>query len=897
MSTPVRLGAALTAAALLLPSACGAADVSNTLLANFESGVPAGTAALTTANSAASANSGSGFSVVSDAGSNRLKVTNPDGGTNGILIPFTAVIPSAGNYLVTAEIKVVNSAANPIESFGIGLAEGGATTAKISDANAGYVMNLYENRTTAAALGYQTVGAALEFSGAGSFPRNITVYLSTDPSRGSDSTLPANDGNHNGGHRTLATTWNGSTTEYVLVDNIRLIGPGNKGEDRHLWISVGDGYTNLATLENQLVAAKNNNFNAVDILARYRANRYYRANRDFATYANPEPFASGASAANDPIQYAIDRGHELGLKVYVSFSCFLTTDGGSTYPSYLPSGSVNWVYNAGSPRAQTVADIPEGLWADVGRKDLRDYTTTVALDLVQNYDIDGIIFDRIRYEGTNCGYNPMALSEMGIPGVPATTDANFSDKRRDAVTTFLNQCYENMTTIKPWIVVGTVPIAYMDDLGDTYNSVFQAWYKWSSKPTRNRAISFGCEDIIQPQFYRLSTSTPPYQAPAANESLMLRAQFGDVSAFSRDFGLMPGANVNCVPLFYHPNSADSAQSTANAQNMCDTRNSPTYFQNGFGLYAATRTLTDISLIRGASPTPCGADVLASAVAPSDFLMKKGYDKTPPSSITNLAADSSVPGCIKLTWSTPAAASDGEIPSRYLVYRSATTPVKLYYANLVNRNYDVTGNSFTDKAATGLTTGNKYYRVVPVDDYNNKANSNEVGPVTANLPEYVIESRTGGQHFADYQEISGDWANSSSKSTATNPAVSSSAIGSRYATLAAKNDVARFKPSGLPANVNTYRIYYTTNNVSSTDCTNCTYRVMTATGLVSGVFDMVPANTANTWYLVGEWNLDAATAYFEVDSSTSTGTNRIVADAVRFQFVAYVPAEVSSWEVY
>ncbi|MCC6547294.1 family 10 glycosylhydrolase [Candidatus Sumerlaeota bacterium] len=861
--------------------------VTTSVLQNFEDGSVGGAIAATTGNSSTGGATNSIATNVDETGSLRLRMTDPDGSYNGLVMTMTGVFSEPGNYIITADVKVNNSA-SIIDSFGMAGVVGGPTTTKVSDVNAGYVMNLPQNTTTAAALGYQTIGCAVQVPAGGTFPKNLTLYFGTDPSRGNFASLPANDGNFNGGHRSLATTWT-SSANAVYIDNIKKIGPGNYGEERHFWISIGDNYTNLTNLNSQIQSAKNNGFNAVDILARYRTNRYYRANRDYSTYSNPEPFGSGASNSNDPIQAAIDKCHELGMRAYVSWSCFLATDS-STYPGILPAGSITYTYNnSGLPVPQT--NNGEGLWADVGRADVRAHVINVLMDFVQNYDIDGVIFDRIRYDSSSYGYNPVALQEMGYAvhnpfqagdPIPSTSNAAFRDRRREAVTTFLHDAYVSVTNLKPWIVVGTVPIAYGDGLNDTYNSVFQSWPKWSSIPTENRVISFGAEDLIQPQFYRLASSSGSNQAPAANQRLMQKAAFGDVAAFNLDYGLMPGSNVMIAPLFYHPNSGDSAQSAANAQNICDTRQLA-YPMNGWGLYAATRTLTDISLIRNSSTTSCGTDVMALTVPLPDFLMKENYDNTPPNGITDLSSDNNTADVITLSWSTPSPAADGEIPTRYLIYRSTTTPVRQYYANLVNRNYVVSGSTFADSTSTGMVSGNSYYYlVVAVDDYNNKATSNQIGPVIYSTPgEYIIETRNGGKNVADYSEISGDWANSTSKSTAPG---TTQGIGSRYSTMTTRNDVARFSPSGITPGTNTFDIFYTSNNAASTNAPNTTWRVNTSAGIVTGTFNAVSPTTGNVWHKLGQFSLTTGSGYVEIDSSsttTTTGSDRLPADAMRF----------------
>ncbi|NJL73079.1 MAG: family 10 glycosylhydrolase [Candidatus Competibacteraceae bacterium] len=319
-------------------------------------------------------------------------------------------------------------------------------------------------------------------------------------------------------------------------------------------------------------------------------------------------------------------------------------------------------------RAQVAADAGgEGLWADVGRQDVRDYTLDVTLDIVNNYDVDGIVFDRIRYSGSQFGYNPTALSEMLIVGTPAPTNEAFREARRDAVTDFLVASYEAVTDLKPWVTVGTVPVAFGDALGDTYNGVFQDWPEWSSRTVRNRVVSFGAHDTIQPQYYRQWDTVSPFEAPAANQRLMLKAMYGDVGSYTRDYGLFPGALVEASPLFYFPVASDSSQADAVAVTVCNVQTGTTYKLNGWGTYPADETMSNLAAMRASSADTC-TDLLANPAARFDYLWKAGYDNTPPSNVTDLAADDSVPAEVTLTWSTPAAAADGEVPTKYLVYR-------------------------------------------------------------------------------------------------------------------------------------------------------------------------------------------------------------------------------------
>ena len=859
------LSRARTLLQVLLMHTCAlslfAANPLHSTLADFESGSTQGAVSVTAANSASTGNANSTLVNVTDAGSKRLRITDDDGVYNGAAITFSNAITGPGYYLITADVKVDNPGG--MGSFGMAVREGGAVAGKIMDENAGYVMNL--SGTGDAALGYQTIGAALEVAAGGSFPRAVTVYFSTDPS-GNNYTASAYEGNFSGNHRAGTTTWAAGTSNAVYVDNIKRIGPGNFGEERHLWISIGDGYTDLAKLENILVQAKANNFNCIDILARYRSDAYYVPNRSDSTYPNPEPFGTkvggkAASADNDPLQYAVDRGHELGLKVYAAFSCFLVSN--SSYPTTLPSGSIMWYYNSGSPRAMLTTDpSAEGLWADYARADVRDYTRNVMMDMVVNYDIDGVVFDRIRTPSTNFSYNPQGLAEMGVSGTPSPTDTTFRNVRRDALTTFLKESYEAVTNVKPWVVVGSAPIAYGTALTDTYNSVLQFWPKWSARPTANRAISFGVMDLYQPQFYRLTSSG----GSAANRTLMLKAQYGDIAAYSLDMGLMPGSMTAIAPLLYHPTSGDTDQSGVNAQNITDARE---LAMTGIGIYPATQTLADIAAIRAPGASSAGVDVLGSPAPFTDYLMKADYDNVKPNAVGSFTATARADGTVLLGWNAPAAASDGETANGYMLYRSKTSPVKEYRANQITLNA-IAGSATSYVVPTDFE-GSYYYKIVPLDDYNNRGPASTSGLITvagepAPPADVVVDNPAAS--------FTGTWSVgfSSSDKYGVDYAYKYNGDGSNTATFtgtlptAGQWEVSEWHPVG-------------TNRA-----TNARHVVNHASGATT--YNVNQTANGGQWNAIGTHQFNAGAASVTIDD-LFTGSV-IMADAIRFGYVVTAP---------
>ena len=657
-----------------------------------------------------------------------------------------------------------------------------------------------------------------------------------------------------------------------------------RAEERILWFSISDGLTNTTNLQNAIDFAVANRYNAICVLARYRANAYYIPNRNFSTFPNPENQASGA--AGDTLQFAIDRGREAGLRVYAAFGCFLVTDNSNTLPAHISSDWVTHIYkdvdppvatndltyspDPGFPRAMVASDN-EGLWVDPGITAVRTYTRNVMRDIVQNYDIDGIILDRIRYPGDASphrtrayGYNPTALSNMGLGATPAPGSSAFITARRNAITSFVTDGAADLHALKPWVIYGSSPIIYGTSNRDTYNGVFQYFPDWNNAANPNHTHGLGNQDFVAPQYYR---------TVAANNNTAMGVLAPD---------------INQARMQHHATFSTGSGAAVVAQGICDARGRGF---GGFGLFAYTSANTGgfMTTLNATSTTPCGSGVMSTASPPANFTQKIGWDTVKPNNVTDLAARASSTGQVILTWSTPPPAADGDRPVRYLVYRSSTTPVRLYYSNLVNRNFDVTGNSLVDGGNTGLTTGLKHYRVIPVDDYNNKGGSNEVTatPVIATV---IVESRTaaGATTASPGYAETGSFSNTTSKSTA--PGVVGS--GTRFSTTVGNS--AAFRPA-IPTAGN-YDVYVTlagaTGGTSGPNNNALANYTITRDGAdITGSVRLAPATTGlpNQWLLLasnvrfaaGAAGAAGGISFTNVDGNSGTGA-RFCMDAVKFE---------------
>lgn len=204
----------------------------------------------------------------------------------------------------------------------------------------------------------------------------------------------------------------------------------------------------------------------------------------------------------DPLQVLIDKAHAAGLQVHAWLNTsimwagdVLPRDPAHVFHAHGPwaQGRDNWVglRNDGANRGGNL------YYFDLGHPDAADYIVSMFLSIVQNYDVDGINFDYVRYPDYNpalnipaWGYNPVAVTRFqaatGRSDVPEPTDPQWMQWRRDQVTSIVRRVYIETQAIKPHVRVSADTITYglapegLDGWTQTrpYVEVLQDWRGW-----------------------------------------------------------------------------------------------------------------------------------------------------------------------------------------------------------------------------------------------------------------------------------------------------------------------------------------------------------------------------------------------------------------------------------
>lgn len=194
----------------------------------------------------------------------------------------------------------------------------------------------------------------------------------------------------------------------------------------------------------------------------------------------------GHNPGYNVLQFVINEAHQRGIEVHAWFVVYKVSDGQSVPPATLPQHVVRahpeWckLYNENGNYSW---------WLDPGIPQVTDYLTSIVMETVRNYNIDGIHFDYIRYPDTD--FDDAATFSMYGNGM---TLANW---RRNNINQFVYQVYDSIMSVKPDMKVGSAPIGIYKKLPHAsgwqgYFDIYQDSRNW---------LAQGKLDYICPQIY------------------------------------------------------------------------------------------------------------------------------------------------------------------------------------------------------------------------------------------------------------------------------------------------------------------------------------------------------------------------------------------------------------
>ncbi|CAN5708140.1 hypothetical protein BH18ACI4_BH18ACI4_06050 [soil metagenome] len=333
----------------------------------------------------------------------------------------------------------------------------------------------------------------------------------------------------------------------VTISALNVASAQVRTEFRALWVDTFNtnlnNHNDVVTVVNNAKAAK---ANALFVQVRRRGDSWYL--NSLEPLGDRVPIQPGF----DPLQDIINVAHAEGIEVhaFVIMSAiwgrapnlfppenpnhaFNLHGGFDAATNTIVPGPNNWLTRTLLPDGGTITyqghRFGSDFWVDFGHPDAAKYTVDVLNHLVQNYEIDGLHLDRIRYPelsvsgqtpstGTNIGYNTTSIERfqrhLKLPlgsAPPAQNDPSWNQWRRDQVSNVVRRVYLNALAIKPHLKVSAALIAF-GGIGSTeaawisaeaYWRVYQDWRAWTEE---------GIIDIAMPMAYKAEhTASGPLQ--------------------------------------------------------------------------------------------------------------------------------------------------------------------------------------------------------------------------------------------------------------------------------------------------------------------------------------------------------------------------------------------------
>lgn len=255
-----------------------------------------------------------------------------------------------------------------------------------------------------------------------------------------------------------------------------IIATQKQGQEwRSFWVDAWNrGVFNREQIREVVQSAQSYGYNAITVQVRRRGDALYIPN-----LPNTEPRLSNLEKDFDVLQEFITESHKVNIEVHAWITTFLIST--STLPKS-PEHVVNRHPEYLSCNSEGNKKIGEGYYLDPGHPGALKWNQQVVMDIVRNYNIDGLHFDYIRYPNQNSGFNQVALDrynqEHSLSGKPVPSDPLFSEWRRRQVTDWLCSMYLQIIQEKPNMKVSAATFA---SRLDAYNHRFQDWAHWMKK--------------------------------------------------------------------------------------------------------------------------------------------------------------------------------------------------------------------------------------------------------------------------------------------------------------------------------------------------------------------------------------------------------------------------------
>lgn len=399
-----------------------------------------------------------------------------------------------------------------------------------------------------------------------------------------------------------------------------------------------------------LDSLKSANFNTIFFQVRARGDLLYPSIHE--PWGRSMTGSLGQNPGYDVLQFVIDEVHERGMEIHAWFVTYKVYDGQSippvTSPLHILRSHPEWCRQYNDNGSYT-------WWLDPGIPQVKDYLTSVVMEIIRNYQVDGIHFDYIRYPESD--FDDAATFSLYGNGM------SLGDWRRDNINQFVYQVYDSIATAKPDIKTGSAPIGIYKNLPDAsgwqgYYDIFQDSRNWLGQEKH---------DYICPQVY-WDIANPP-----SDPSFPVLVSDWVNNSFAR--------HVYTGIAAYRMNAKDKA-----------LENNPRRYRSVKNNWPASEILNEVDTARALGSkgqTFFSANEIFFDLKNIHSLLKSGQyqypahippmswkDSIPPLPVRNLSITNIDSINFLVSWNQPLVPSDGDTVKYYTVYYGDQNPVDI-----------------------------------------------------------------------------------------------------------------------------------------------------------------------------------------------------------------------------
>ncbi|TVQ06470.1 MAG: hypothetical protein EA361_19670 [Bacteroidetes bacterium] len=275
------------------------------------------------------------------------------------------------------------------------------------------------------------------------------------------------------------------TPQYVL---------GYNEPVRGVWLTnvASDAMFSPENVAEAVEKCYNLGINTIFVVTWNKAHTMYRSSiMEEWTGFEIDPELDPENTGRDPLQEVIDEARKYGIKVIAWFEFGFSS-------SYLEDGGIliernpHWASLDVNGNLTTKNNFE---WMNALDTEVQDFMLSLILEVVNNYDVDGIQGDdRLPAMPSEGGYNPAiieAYKEAHFGQAPPEyhKDYNWVQWRAEILNDFMKRIYEEVKAADPDCIVSMSPSIFPW----AKEEYLQDWPTW---------VNFGYVDMIVPQVYR-----------------------------------------------------------------------------------------------------------------------------------------------------------------------------------------------------------------------------------------------------------------------------------------------------------------------------------------------------------------------------------------------------------